>query len=213
MAPTQTNATRQLPQGPTVHGRTTRVLHIGLALVIIGQLTSSLWMEPPAPDEAGNQIFQIHQYLGLTGFAVIFLFWITVAFRRRGTDAGLLLPWFSARRRAALLADLGAHLRALRAMQYPAHADHSPLAAAIHGLGLLLMTAMASSGALYYLINQGDPDAGGLVGVTMLVHTGLANLVWAYLIGHASVAVLNHATSHQSLRAMWSLQRDPSQEN
>jgi cytochrome b561 len=64
---------------------------------------------------------------------------------------------------------------------------------------------MAVSGALYYLWNSGNPDAGGVIGVIMFVHTGLANLVWAYLFGHAGMALLHHYTLQQSLGDMWSL--------
>jgi len=53
-------------------------------------------------------------------------------------------------------------------------------------------------------MNTGDPDAGGLVGLAMLVHTSLANLAWAYLIGHAATAVL-HSLAGRSIGRMWSL--------
>lgn len=79
------------------------------------------------------------------------------------------------------------------------------MASAIHGLGLLLMTAMTASGTLYYFISTGDPNAGGLVGVTMFVHKTLVNIVWAYLIGHAGFAVVNRFGDVMSLRTMWSL--------
>lgn len=67
------------------------------------------------------------------------------------------------------------------------------------------MTVMAATGTIYYFINNGDPDAGGIVGVLMLIHTTLANFVWAYLIGHAALAVIHHVTDNLSLSEMWSL--------
>ena len=68
------------------------------------------------------------------------------------------------------------------------------------------MTVMATTGGLYFAINTGDPDAGGLVGIVMAIHRTLANLVWAYLIGHAGFAILQHyTTSPMSLTDMWSL--------
>jgi cytochrome b561 len=190
----------RVPQSAPSFSAATRLVHAGLALAVISQLVTSLSMDP---DEGGDGIFAIHQYGGLIAFAFVFLFWANCALRRRGTPLGQLVPWFSSARLASFGRDLAAHLRALSRMRMPEpSADTDSFASAIHGLGLLLMTAMATSGVLYYIVNTGDPDAGGLVGVAMLVHTTLANLVWAYLIGHAAMAVLHHFAG-RSLGRMW----------
>ena len=43
----------------------------------------------------------------------------------------------------------------------------------------------------------------------MFVHHTLANLVRAYLIGHAGLAVLHHFAGHSSLAVMWSVRGEP----
>lgn len=187
---------------PTRHALATRLLHTGLATAIIVQLGSSQFMNP---DHGGNTAFSVHMYSGLAAFALVLGFWVATALRKRGTALHDLFPWTNAHRRAAVWADIKTHIVALKARTLPTHDDHSALASAIHGLGLLLMTGMAASGTLYYFVNAGDPDAGGLVGLAMFVHLNLANLVWAYLIGHAGLAVLNHFAGTLSLRTMWSL--------
>jgi cytochrome b561 len=183
------------------------LVHVGLALAIIIQLSSSLVMEPVEPGRAGNVFFTVHGYGGLVAFAFVLGFWLVVSFRRRGTELGLLLPWLSAVRRTALWSDLRKQLSSVAALKMPPHDPTSPLASAIHGLGLLLMTAMAASGTLYYFVNTGDPDAGGLVGLAMVVHQTLANLAWAYLIGHGAMALLHHMTQQADMSEMWSLRR------
>ena len=189
------------------HAFATRLAHIGLALAVTTQLVTSLVMEPVEPGSAGNLYFVLHQYAGLTAFVFVLGFWVAATFRQRCTAWGLLLPWFSGARLGALWSDIKAHLRSLSRIRMPVYEEGSPLASAVHGLGLLLMTAMAASGTLYYFINAGDPDAGGLVGLAMLVHTSLANLVWAYLIGHGALALIHHFTRDLDLREMWSLSR------
>ncbi len=184
------------------HALFTRLLHAGLATAIILQLATSQVMDP---DEGGTATFWVHQYVGLVAFALVLGFWIFGAVRQRGTPLGELFPWLSGPRRAAVWADIGTHWRALRQFHMPQHGAVTPLASAIHGLGLLLITAMAASGTLYYFVSTGDPDAGGLVKLAMTVHLTLANLVWAYLIGHAGLAVVNHITRTESLGNMWSL--------
>ncbi|MGR3572684.1 cytochrome b/b6 domain-containing protein [Brevirhabdus sp.] len=190
------------------HSRLTRLAHMGLALAVILQLLTSLVMVAPAPDANGNWYFEVHEYSGLTAFAFMLLFWFAVLWRNKGTTWGRLLPWFSAARLKDVWQDTKLYFKCLKRFRLPEYEPSQPLPSAVHGLGLLLITAMAVSGTTYYFVNNGNPDAGGLVGVVMFVHLTLANLVWAYLIGHSSLAVLHHFTQDMSLTEMWSLKKD-----
>lgn len=187
------------------HSLFTRIAHMGLALAIIVQLLTSLVFVAPDPKRAGNVWFEIHEYGGLAAFGFVLLFWLVFTTRRIGTSAALLFPWFSGPRLRALREDIKTDLKSLIRFRLPPYDENAPLAGAVHGLGLLLMTAMAATGTIYYLINAGNPDAGGLVGIVMFVHKTLANLVWAYLIGHAGLAVIHHFTGNLRLTEMWSL--------
>lgn len=187
------------------HTLLTRIAHMGLAIAVVVQLLTSLVLVPLSPTETPNIYFYIHTYSGLTAFAFVLLFWIVVMWRKTGTSLGLIFPWASINRIKAFWEDLVMHLRMLVKFKLPPANENSPFASAIHGLGLLLILAMATSGTIYYFINAGDPDAGGLVGLVIFVHKTLANLVWVYLIGHASMAVIHHFSQQQSLTEMWSL--------
>ena len=194
------------------HTLATRLVHAGLALAVVTQLVTSLVMHPAEDGKAGNLWFEVHEYGGLSAFALILLFWLVLTARKRGTPAGLLFPWLSGARLGALWSDIKHHAAALRRMRLPEHDGESPFASAVHGLGILLITAMAASGTLYYIVGDGNPDAGGLVGVAMTVHKALANLAWAYLIGHAGMAVLQHLFTDFNLRRMWSFHTAPNKE-
>ncbi len=61
------------------------------------------------------------------------------------------------------------------------------LASAVHGLGLVIASAMAASGASYFLLFEGTSLGSRVLGI----HKFLANFMWAYLIGHASMAALH----------------------
>jgi cytochrome b561 len=191
--------------GQKKHARLTRMIHMGLALAITLQMLGSLLLEVFEKTQTGKDLLQYHQYFGLVAFGLILMFWLVVMVRRTGTELALLFPWFSKARRAPVWAEITGHIATLKARQIPSFEPHSPLAPAIHGLGLLLILAMAGSGTVYYFINTGNPDAGGLVGVVMFIHKTLANLVWAYLFGHAGLAVLHHYMKDMDLRDMWSL--------
>ena len=167
----------------------TRVLHLAALLTVVNQLLTSLIMERPLPGEAPEWPFALHERFGVAGLGALLVFWLWAAIRdARETPLRRLLPWFSARGQADLAADLGAVLRAAaRGKAPPLHLD--ALASAVHGLGLLLATFLAVSGAAWLWLFTGGPYARML----LAAHSLAGNLMWAYLIAHASAALLHQA--------------------
>ncbi len=191
------------PLAPT-YGRTTRLFHAALASCVVVQLASSFLMVPPM-DGAENLAFEIHEYSGLAALTLAFGFWLVVANRRRGTPVALLWPWFSRERRAAVVDDAKGHWAALRERRVPEPQGELPLASAVHGLGLATITAVAATGATFYVALLAGAADSAWAGLDLNVHVLLTKLVWAYLIGHAGVAVLHHVLRQRSLAAMWDL--------
>jgi len=174
----------------------TRVLHTVLLLAVTHQLILVGLVERPKIGSAGNAFFAWHRSVGLVTLGIVTTFWLWTLARRSETTSGALFPWLSTRRRQALWDDLGAHLNALRRSRL-IHADESPLASATHGLGLLSVSAMAGTGAVMAL-------AGVPGGVVLQIHKLLANLMWAYVIAHAGIALLHQAQGHEVLqRIFW----------
>ncbi|MGB3243058.1 MAG: cytochrome b/b6 domain-containing protein [Sulfitobacter sp.] len=195
------------------HNRTTRLVHAGLALAIIMQLLSAQFMQVPRDDRLGNTAFEVHEYSGMLALGLAVLFWLTAIRRTVGTDAAALLPWFNAGRRHALRQDLLRFWQDLKRLKLPAHRDASPLVSGIHGLGLLLVTGMALSGTIYAISGLVGGQKNGAVHLMMDVHGAAGNLVWAYLIGHAGMAVIYHFKSSFDLRDMWSFRSGTSKGN
>jgi cytochrome b561 len=189
------------------HAFGTRLFHIGLALAIIVQLVSSQFMIRPRSDRPANTAFWVHEYAGIAALLFAFGFWVVLASRSAGTAPGLLVPWFSATRLRAVWADLRTYLSALKSRRLPTYEEHSPMVSAIHGFGLLLMSGMAATGLLYYLTATPDGKTPALVHLLMEAHSLFGNVVWAYLILHAGMAVIHHVTRDLDLREMWSLRR------
>jgi len=190
----------------TRHNRATRLFHAGLALAIVTQLLTSLVMQGPNEAQAGDLLFQLHRYSGLTATVLAFGFWVTIFMRSRGTEIGALIPWFLGERLVALWQDAKLHAENAVKLRLPEHDPKAALPSAVHGLGLMLISAMAMSGAVYFAqvslgLHSAEPD--GMLAMT--VHLALANLVWAYLIAHAGLAVLHHLMRSAILTEMWSL--------
>lgn len=188
----------------TRHSRITRWLHGGLAIAIVIQLLTSAFMSEHHESGVLDPLFVVHQYAGLAALFLVCAFFLLALVRRRGTPFGRLLPWFSSARRADLYDDVSRHAKALMTFRLPDYHEDAALPSAIHGLGLCLMAAMAGSGAIWFAAQfLGFQDA-VLVRLVMAGHSLLGNVVWAYLIGHAGLAVLHHWMRQASLTEMWS---------
>jgi len=185
----------------------TRLFHMALATAVIVQVLTSLLMTAPLEGREEDWLFEVHEFSGITALLLALGFWLVVAYRRRGTQTAVMFPWFSAARRRALWEDLGDHWRHIRVLRLPDFRTESPLASAVHGLGLLLMTAMAASGALFFLALGTGASESIWAEIDIEVHQVLAIFVWAYLTGHAGLAVVQHYLRNMRLSEMWSLRK------
>lgn len=175
---------------------TTKLIHGSLMLAVTWQLLGSNLMERPRFAAPGNFFYEVHEWVGLATLVIVVVFWLWTALRRRETRLAALLPWFSGAGWRAVLTDARAHWAAVRALKLPDPTADTPLASAVHGLGLLTALAMAATGGLLYL--QALP--GGLV---LEVHKIVSNLMWAYVVGHAGLAVVHQMAGHRMLQRMF----------
>lgn len=182
---------------PTRRTLATRALHGALLLAVLWQLIGSSFIERPRTGQPGNLMYDLHEIVGLSTLGLVVAFWLWSLVRRRETPFGALFPWLSARRLKAVGTDLARHWAQLKRLRLPGGEAETPLASAVHGLGLLAALAMGASGA--WLFTQAVP--GGLV---LETHKLVSNLMWAYVVGHAGLALLHQASGHRVLQRMLS---------
>ena len=165
----------------------TRVLHLFMLLVVLHQLFGSLIIERPLMGAPPAWPYWMHEYVGVVGVGAIALFWLwTLARGPRETRLSLLFPWFGAKGWSGLAADLRSLFGDLAALRMPnLHLDN--LASAVHGLGLLTATVMVGSGASWYFLARESVIRRPM----MATHHLVANLMWAYVIAHVSLAVIH----------------------
>jgi cytochrome b561 len=183
----------------------TRLLHALLAAAIIHQLVGSGLMHMPRPSgRPGDLAFGLHEFAGLASLGLLAVFWLWILVRRGEHSVAGLVPWFSPERRAGVIADLRLHLGELARLRLPHPSAESPLASATHGFGLIVASVMATTGALVYAQMGADGSMSAVAGLALDLHSLVANLMWAYLIGHASIAVLHQLSGHNILQRMFS---------
>lgn len=187
------------------HSVSTRLLHAALASAVGVQLVTSLIMQVPSAHHSGNVFFEVHKNSGILAAVLVLLFWAVIATRGVGTEVGLLFPEFSANRRTALASDVRRHWSALRHGQLPGFQDASPLVAAGHGLGLVLVTVMVATGGVWEGLRWSGAFSQPVADRILELHSLTSVFVWAYLIGHGLMALRHHYAGDQNLASMWSL--------
>lgn len=202
--PAISTGTKLEPHGASAHSahsQTTKVLHLSLLVLVVHQLINSQFTSRPTAGTPLDLITTIHEYAGLASMAVVSMFWVWVLIRQRETPVGRLFPWFSIRRIGDVLTDVKSQFRSLSRREMPSDED-SAFASAIHGLGILVVTFMATTGAVYFFV------AGPLARSFLSLHKLSANFMWAYLIAHAGLAALHHlAGSDIFSRMFWNKPR------
>lgn len=178
----------------------TKTLHGLLAVAVIHQLIIINFMVAPKPGRAENFAFELHEWVGLTSLGLVSGYWFWTLVRRGEIRFGVLVPWFSRNATVAVWRDFLVHLSAWRRGRLPDVGSH-PFAQAVHGLGLLIVSVMALTGAVSLV--SAVPESLRTAG--MSVHEASSKLVWAYVIGHASLALLHEVAGHRVFRQMfWS---------
>lgn len=167
---------------PILRTAFTRLLHAALLLAALWQLIGSNFIEPARVGQPANLMFELHEIGGLATLGLVVAFWLWSLVRRRETPFAALFPWLSSTRLQAVGADLSRHWGELNNLRLPGGEPETPLASAVHGLGLLTVLAMGASGA--WLFTQTVPE-----GLILEVHKITSNLMWAYIVGVISDSV------------------------
>ncbi|AOU98905.1 hypothetical protein BI364_13910 [Acidihalobacter yilgarnensis] len=177
---------------------------MGLFLTITAQLFLSLVMA--GPDDKHQSFLEhstliTHEYVGLVAATIILAHWLYLALAERITFEHLF-PWSAAGIRS-VISEVSGLLRG----RLPDDNEQAGLAGFIHGLGLLLATAMGFTGTVMYFLLQAGQMESTRYGIAVYIHGTLANVMWAYWIGHGLMAIMHQLLGHDTLRGIFRLGR------
>jgi len=177
----------------------TRLLHAGLATgVVLELLLQAVMRVPPGVgqgvDDWHREAFELHSHFGPTVALLCLLHWVWICLPWSRPGVAYLFPWLRTDQRPVL----GREFRALARLELPPQETLSPLAGTVHGLGLLAVTASVVGGTVSYLGYYTRVPVPNLVlhwASLELVVTSW--LVWAFVIGHVSMAAWHRLMRRQ----------------
>lgn len=171
------------------YSRPLRAMHGLIAVAIVAQMILTLVMDHPSAKRPmrvpGAAYFQWHEWVGLATFAVLAVNWLYRVVKWKREGQGRLFPWVT---REGLVA-LGGELRDFLRLNWKAIPAEGALAGTVHGLGLLLATALAVTGVMLYIVLWPANVVTPLANQLMYVHQLLGPAMWTYLAGHGAMAV------------------------
>lgn len=190
---------------PFRYNRSLRFMHALIALAIVVQMVLTLLMEHPSARRAmsptGARYFQWHEWVGLAAFAILAVNWIYRLSKWKREGQRRLFPWVTREG----LGQLGGELRDFARLKWSAIPVDGALAGTIHGLGLLLASELAATGALLYVLLWPANVVTPLAKQLMEVHQFMGPAMWTYLAGHGAMAVWHQFSGEDSLAGMFSL--------
>jgi cytochrome b561 len=180
------------------YSRPIRLAHGLVAAATVFQLGISLIMDHPhtkRPMTAdGGLYYTWHQWVGLAALAVLAFAWVYRLLTWKRENQGRIFPWVTAAGRAVLAREAGQFLL-LRWTTIP---DDGALAGTVHGLGILIASAMALTGGAIYVALGPQNAVTPTAHTIMDLHSFLSTFMWIYLCGHAVMALWHQYAGHRS---------------
>jgi cytochrome b561 len=185
-----------------VWSKTTRFLHLGLAVTVTLQLFLSLVMDTPEPGEAAadgifRKFFDAHEIIGLTALVFVACHWVWLG-TAKDTGFRHLFPW-GAEGRRQLVADL----KEIFNRRLPEGGPRGGLVGLVHGLGFLAVTGMVITGGAIFGFITTNALASNAAHICEELHEFCSTLVWIYWFGHGSMALIHQLAGHDTLRQMF----------
>lgn len=164
------------------------ILHLGIGLAVSLQLFTSLIMHRPyhgrvIPAYTANA-FTLHRYIGLVAIGFLLAYWIWVLVFRRD-KLSHLFPW-SRLGWQKIRSDVACLCR----FRLPEN-NIGGLPGLVHGLGLLLITAVGLIGTFLFFTLPDTKSMPPLIHTIKETHQYFAYWIWWYLVGHSFMALLH----------------------
>ena len=184
----------------------TRWLHALIALSLTVQLILSLVLAPPDElddaTELAKAAMEGHELIGLVAASLLLLHWLWILLPNNDVKLGNLFPIMGAG-----LQQIKSDISYILKNKTLPHGDHGGLSGLVHGLGILIASAVATTGVGLYIVMDFTPQGfeNPLFEEIAEVHELFGNLMWAYLIAHVFAAAWHEYSGERIILRMFRL--------
>jgi len=155
-------------------------------------------LEPGKVTTVATFLFTMHMMV--FGWGAFLIAMVYVVILHDDQDGwGRMVPWFSARHRAAFFNEARNDIISMLRGRFPVPEQQTALSGAVHGAGILLILAQGFTGAYVMLGVRSD---GTMRSDTLLLldfHAFFGVLVWIFLIGHVMMFFTHLIAGHRSI--------------
>ncbi|MFQ5519089.1 MAG: cytochrome b/b6 domain-containing protein [Mariprofundus sp.] len=185
--------------------RPVRILHFSLMITVMMQLLSEQFMQVPKPghviDELGALIFGFHQLSGFIVLIAAIVYLMIVLDKDEGKQR--LFPWLSSEGRCALWLEIRRDIPGWFKGKLRTPDEAHAIAGCVHGMGIMLTTALGLTGSMIYLGIEPDGAMPPPIKLIREAHEIMGLAMWIFVLGHVCMAILHQIKGHQLLQAMF----------
>lgn len=167
-------------------------------------------MQVPKPGEAADHfalfLFSIHWVIGF--FVVIICLAYLMLVMDKVEHRNRLFPWLEKDLRASLLIEAKRDIPGWLKGKLPSPDQAHLIAGTVHGLGLLLATALGMTGVIIYLGIKHDGSMPPAIRAIREIHEVLGIMLWLFIVGHLLMATLHQIKGHRVLQNMFTKNGD-----
>lgn len=157
--------------------------HWGISLCVIGSVISSLFVHPKNPNSVP---IKIHVWIGYGVTFFLICQWVLLSLKRYQFVRSHVFPYHFEGKQCIL-----SDLKLLFKGRLPPTGARSGISGLVEGLGLFLMTLMATTGLVFHFAAVYDATHLSSMIIFREVHNFFSGFVWAFVIGHGGMAVLH----------------------
>ncbi|MDQ6962346.1 MAG: cytochrome b/b6 domain-containing protein [Mariprofundaceae bacterium] len=188
----------------------TKILHWLIMLSVGTQLFSQYWMFVPAPDKEPQAewmawLFICHLLIGILALCFVSVRLMSVL--ENNEDQKQLFPWLSKKGLFLLINEIKKIPSWLNSGP-PKPEQKNKVATTVHGLGLLLLFALGSTGILFFIGIDTDGAMNASTRFFRESHEIFAILLYLYLSGHIGMLMVHLSQGQKQILSIFSTKEE-----
>ena len=185
--------------------RAIQSIHLAIVCLVLFQLFFEQMMEIPKPgkaiDDTQALFLLLHEWNGfiVLGLAILFLMLRSDKSQARHS----LFPWLSVSGWKGLFKEICNDIPGWFKGKLKKPEESFHIASSVHGLGILLLLGLGSTGIMVFMGLQPDGFMDKDTKTIKDLHSSMGNLIWIFVLAHSAMALLHQLAGHRVFQSMF----------